>query len=143
MAVTVQKITLWRGEVANRPGALAEILEPLTAAGADLQVLMGYREPGKDRAVVEIHPVAGRKRAEAAQRAGLAPSNIPTLLVRGDNRAGLGHRMARALADSGLNIAFLVAQVVGRKYSAVFGFETEADADRAMKLIKKAAAAGR
>jgi len=29
-------------------------------------------------------------------------------------------------------------QVVGRKYAAVFGFETAADADRATNLIKKA-----
>jgi hypothetical protein len=32
---------------------------------------------------------------------------------------------------------------VGRKYSAVFGFETEAEADTAVKIIKKALAAKR
>jgi hypothetical protein len=63
--------------------------------------------------------------------------------VQGDNRPGLGHRIARALADAGLNIAFLVAQVVGRKYSAVFGFESPADADQAVKLIRKAAGSKR
>jgi methionine synthase II (cobalamin-independent) len=44
----------------------------------------------------------------------------------------------RALADAGLNLDFLVAQVIGRKYSAVIGFENEADADKASVLIKKA-----
>ena len=34
-----------------------------------------------------------------------------------------------------------MAQVVGRRYSAMFGFENEADATRAAALIKKAAAA--
>jgi hypothetical protein len=33
-----------------------------------------------------------------------------------------------------------MAQVVGRRFSAMFGFENEADAARAMSLIKKAAA---
>ena len=40
--------------------------------------------------------------------------------------------MARALADAGINLVFLVAQVVGRRYSAVFGFESAVDADRAV-----------
>ena len=46
--------------------------------------------------------------------------------------------MARAIADAGININFLVAQTIGRKFSAVFGFETEADAKTAAALIRKA-----
>ena len=45
------------------------------------------------------------------------------------------------MADAGINLAFLVAQVLGRKYSAIFGFESEADADRAAAIIKRASAA--
>jgi len=37
-------------------------------------------------------------------------------------------------------MSFLMAQVVGRRYSAGFGFENEADAAKATALIKKAAA---
>jgi ABC-type sugar transport system substrate-binding protein len=66
------------------------------------------------------------------------PSSIPTLLVEGDNKAGLGHAIAQAIADAGINVGFLVAQVVGRRYSAVIGFDTEADAKKAAPLIKKA-----
>ncbi len=59
MAVSIRKITLWRTEVEHRPGALAELLEPLAAAGADLQTVMGYRIPGqKTRAVIEVAPVS-------------------------------------------------------------------------------------
>jgi hypothetical protein len=143
MAVTVQKITLWRQEVPNRPGALAQVLEPLADTGTDLQVLMGYREAGKSEAVVEVYPVAGSKRTRAASGAGLKPSGIPSLLVRGDNRLGLGHRIATAVAEGGINVAFVVAQVVGRKFSAVYGFENAADADQAVMLIKKGARASR
>ena len=60
----------------------------------------------------------------------------------GDNRPGLANRIARALADSGVNIAFLVAQVVGKRYSAVFGFESEADLDKAADRIRAAVALG-
>jgi hypothetical protein len=82
--------------------------------------------------------VSGKKVTQAAEAAGLRPSDTPTLLVQGDDKPGLGQAMARALGEAGINIAFLVAQVVGRRYSAVFGFESPADAERAVGLIKKA-----
>ena len=139
MAVTVRKITVWRTEVDNRAGALAQLLEALTAARGNLDVVMGYRVPGQhERAVIEVWPVSGKKLSQAAESVGLRPSETPTLLVLGDDRPGLGHAMARALADAGINLVFLVAQVVGRRYSAVFGFESAADADRAVGLLKKA-----
>jgi hypothetical protein len=140
MTLSIKKITLWRGKIPHRPGALSEVLEPLAAGRANLEILMGYREPGDTmNAGVELWPVSGRKITEAVGGVGLSPSAIPTLLVNGANRPGLGHTIARALSESGINLAFLVAQVVGRQYSAVFGFENDADAARAVKLIRGAA----
>ena len=142
MAVTIKPITLWRIEVQDRPGALAQVLEPLAAAKADLQVVMGYKVPGdRTRSVLELWPVTGKKLSVAAEGAGLQPSPTPTLLVTGDNRPGLGHSIARAIADAGINLSFLVAQVMGRKYSAVLGFEAEPDARKAAALIRKATGA--
>lgn len=141
MAVTVKQISLWRVEVDNQPGMLARTLEPLAAAGADLQVVMGYRFPGNHaKAAIELYPVTGKKAAAAAQQAGLVQAGIPALLLEGDNKAGLGHIIAKAVADAGINLDFLVAQVVGRRFSAVAGFESEADAKKAAALIKKATA---
>jgi hypothetical protein len=140
MAVTVKSVLLWRGVVANRPGALAQVLEPVAAAGMDLQIVMGYREPGQpEKAAIELYPVRGRKLTQAVEGAGLAPSKLPALLVTGPNRRGLAHKIARALADGGINLSFLVAQAVGRNYSAVFGFESDADAKRAATLIRRVA----
>ena len=142
MPVTVKKVALWRRELENRPGTLAAVLEPLARAGTDLQVAMGYRFPGNEsRAAVEVAPVTSRKATAAAQGAGLQPSGIPTLIVAGDNRPGLGFAFAQGMAEAGINMAFLVAQVIGRRYSAVFGFESDADADRAAAIIKKASSA--
>ena len=142
MAVTVKKIVLWRKEVENRAGALADTLAPLAAAGADIQILMGYRYPGDlTKGAVEIYPVSGKKSAAAAGDAGLNASSIPALLVEGDNRAGLGHAISKAVADAGINLDFLLAQVVGRKYSAVFGFQSDEDAAKGAAVIRKAAAA--
>ncbi len=140
MAITVKKAALWGTEVDNRPGALATALEPLAQAGADLLVMMAYRYPGTDKGAVELHPISGRKPIAAAETAGLTRSSIPVLLVEGDNRPGLGHALAKAIGDAGVNMSFVMAQVISRRYAAVFGFESEADAAKAATLIKKAAA---
>jgi len=141
MPVTVKNISLWRKEVENQVGALAHTLEPVTKAGASLQVLMGYRYPGEGtKSAIEIYPVATKKMTAAASEAGLSASSIPTLLVEGDNRSGLGFAIAQAIAGAGINMSFFVAQAIGRRFSAVLGFETEADAKAAAPLIKKATA---
>jgi hypothetical protein len=123
--VTVKKISLWRKEVENK------ILEPLAKAGADLGVVMGYRLPGDQaKAVIEVYPVAGKKITSAAAESGLVASTMPTLLVAGDNKPGLAHKIAQTIADTGGDLSFFVAQAVGRRYSAVIGFANEGDAKR-------------
>lgn len=138
MATKVKKIVLWRGEIDNVPGALARILGPL--AKSNLEVLMGYHRHGDgNRALIEAYPITGKQTA-AARSVGLAPATLPALLVEGDDRAGLGHAIAESLGAAGININFLVAQVLKKKYAAVFGFESDEAAKRAATLIKKAAA---
>jgi hypothetical protein len=137
MAVNVRKILLWRREAPDAPGVGAATLEPFARSGADLKVVMGYRIHD-GRAAVEVWPVSGKKTVAAAQGAGLAATSIPALLVEGDDRPGVGHAFAKAVADAGINLSFLMAMVVGRKYSAVFGFGSEADAKAAAPLLRKA-----
>lgn len=142
MAATVKKIVLWRKEVENKAGILANALAPLASAGTDVNVVMAYRFPGEaSKAAIELYPVTGRKSATAAKEAGFSASSIPALLVEGDNRTGLGYETAQAIANAGINMDFLVAQVVGRKFSAVFGFESDTDASKCAAIIRKAAAA--
>ena len=141
MPVTVKNITLWRKEIENQVGTLAHTLESVTKAGANLHILMGYRYPGEGtKAAIELYPVAGKKVTAAASEAGLLASSIPTLLVEGDDKPGLGFTIAQAIARAGINMTFFVAQAIGRRFSAVLGFESEADAKTATPLIKKATA---
>ena len=139
MAITVKKTALWRMDLGNYPGAIAGALEPLAQTGADLQLVMVYRLPGAEKGAIEVHPISGKKATAIAQSAGLAPSSIPVLLVEGDNRPGLGYAVTKAVGDAGINVSFLMAQVVGGRYSAVFGFENDTDATKAATLLKKAA----
>ncbi len=142
MNIDVKRIELWRTEVDNEPGALASALAPLADAGADLDVVMAYRFSGNiEKGAIEVYPVSGRDQEEAARRAGLEPSGIPTLLIEGVNSPALGRAMAEAIAEIGIDIAFLVAQVVGGRYLAVIGFDNEADARAAQPILEKVAAA--
>jgi predicted amino acid-binding ACT domain protein len=115
------------------------MLEPVAEAGGNLKVVMGYRIPGEEnRAAIEVYPVTGRKVTAAARSVGLSDSGIPTLLVDGDDRPGLGAAIARGVAEAGINMIFLMAQVIGRRYSAIIGFESAADARKAASVVKKA-----
>jgi hypothetical protein len=143
MAITVKKTFLWKKELDNHPGAMAEALEPLAEGGADLQLVMVYRFPDGHKGAIEVHPISGRKLISTANGAGLARSRVPVLLVEGDNRQGLGYALAKAIGDVGISISFLMAQVVGRRYAAVFGFKNDDDAAKATSLIKKAASQSR
>jgi hypothetical protein len=139
MAVTVKEITLWRREIQNQPGMLARVLEPLAKASADVQILMAYRYPGDEsRGAVELFPVSGKKATAAAETAGLTRADIPALLVEGPNRPGVGFDATNAIAGAGINLAFVVAQVIGSKFSSVYGFDSEADRRKAVALLKKA-----
>src|SRR2546430_1421934 len=118
--ITVKNVQLWSLHGANRKGLLAEVLEPLAAAGANLRVVMGYRHPGEhERATVEVFPVEGAAAEAAARKAGFAPSETACLLVEGTDRKGLGAQISRALSDAGISMAFLMEETVGRKFSAV------------------------
>ena len=139
MAVKVRRITLWRAAVDDRPGVLAGALEPLAHAGTDLQMVMCYGNPGQEgQATIEVYPILTRRAVAAAQIGGFSASPVPVVLVEADNKPGLGYSIANAVAWAGLNIRFLLAQVTGKRYSAIVGFETEADAQKGELQIKKA-----
>ena len=74
MAISVKKITLWRREMDDRPGTLAQVLAPVARAGTSLRVVMAYRYPEPaGKAAVELAPVTGRKATPAAQVPAVSP----------------------------------------------------------------------
>jgi len=62
------------------------------------------------KAAIELYPIAGKKASPAAAEAGLSASSIPTLLVEGDDKPGLGFAIAQAIAGAKVNMTFFVAQ---------------------------------
>jgi len=137
MAVTVKRASMWRKEIGNKPGTLADSLKSLSKSGVNLQTVMGYVYPGQPKkAAVEIYPIVGSKATKAAKSARFKAGEVHCLLVEGDDKVGLCHRMADAISDAGINLTFVVIQVFGRKYSGWFGFKSESDAAKAVPIIK-------
>jgi hypothetical protein len=140
--LTVKQVKLWVFHGGDRKGLLADALEPLAAAGVHLQVVMAYRFPTElDRAAIEVFPIEGPTAEAEARRFGFVQSDTPCLLVEGDDRRGLGARISRAISDAKVSMAFLMAQVVGKKFSAAIGFASDEDAGTATKAIQALARA--
>lgn len=137
MALKVEKLTLWSGEVEDKPGALAKTLEPLAAAGANLEVVLAQRNPAKiGVGTVWLYPVRGRKAIDAARSVGLSEAPTPVVLrVEGPDKPGIGHALTHALAEAGINLAFAHAATLGGRFVAFFGFDSDADANKARRIL--------
>jgi hypothetical protein len=140
MAYAISRIDVWTRAIDDRAGSLATTLEPLADAGVDLVFLIARRRtlvPGKG--VVFLGGITGAKGAKAAAAAGFKKAtDISGLRVEGPNKAGDCHRVARILADAGINMRGLSASVIGKKYVLILGFDSEADAATATRLLKSA-----
>ena len=92
-------------------------------------------EAGQAAIVLAVTPVLSALRAHRPRVASRAVAACSWI---GDDRPGLGSQIAEAIAGVGINLSFMVAQVIGRKYSCIYGFETQEDAQVGAALIKKA-----
>jgi hypothetical protein len=144
MSLSVKKAVLWKRTIENRPGALSDTLKPFAKHSVNVEILMGYTIPGAQGGTVEIYPIAGAKAEEAAKEAGLSPSHdTHCLIVEGDDKTGLAHELATAIGGAGINMNFAMFTVISKKFSAVLGFASSADADKASGVIQKQTAAAR
>jgi hypothetical protein len=145
MSFTVTKVEIWSSKIEDRPGGLAKVLGALGNAGANLDCVIARRDPSKPgTGVVFLTPAKGAAVRKAAQSEGVAPAkNIATLKVEGDDAAGLGGRIATAIADAGINLRGVSAAVIGKKFVAYLGFDNATDASKATRALKKLASAKR
>jgi hypothetical protein len=140
MALSVKKAALWRREIVNRPGTFAESLKPFSKAGVNLQVVMGYTTPqgAGGAGAVEVFPVTDAKAEAAAKEAGLHQAKeVHCVVAVGSDRAGIAYDMANTIGAAGINLHFAMCQAVENQFHAILGFDSEADADKAVGLLSK------
>jgi hypothetical protein len=140
MAYTVTKVDVWAGEIADRPGGLGSTIEALSSAGANLEFLVSRRSPDRPgTGVVFLTPVKGAKQKNAARAAGLnTTDSLHSVRVEGPDRPGLGTKMTQAIADAGINLRGVSAAALGRRAVTYLAFDNAADANNAMRVLKKA-----
>jgi hypothetical protein len=138
MAFEITKVDVWAGEMADRPGALADKLDALSTAGANLDFVIARRQPDKPgTGVVFLAPLEGSRQIQAAQSAGVdKAAGLRSIRVVGPDRPGLGTAITKAVGGAGINMRGLSAAAVGDRCVVYLAFETDADADRAIDVLK-------
>jgi hypothetical protein len=145
MPLKITKAEVWSAEIPDRPGGLADVLDSLAGAGANLECLIARRQPGKQRTGrVFVTPLKGQRLQAAAASAGFhAKGRISTLRVEGPDKRGIGARIARAVGDAGVNMRGTSAAVIGRKFVCYLGFDSADDATKAAAAIRNSERARR
>jgi hypothetical protein len=140
MPYSIKKVDVWAGEIEDRPGGLADKLAGLGNAGANLEFLISRRSPDKPgTGVFFATPIKGSKQKAAAQEAGLSTTeSLHSVRIEGADRPGLGLKMTRAIADVGINLRGISAAALGRRAVTYLAFDSAADADNAVRVLKKA-----
>jgi hypothetical protein len=125
MSFSVQKVQVWSGELSDRPGEAAGLLEVLVRSGADLQFVFTRSQPDDPNAFeILLAPIHGPQQTEAAKLVGLAPaSNTAMLRVEGPNRPGIGYELMSRLAVANLPLRGLSVSAVGDRFAAHLAFE--------------------
>jgi len=137
MPYKVDRVDVWRGIIADSPGELGKVLETLRAAGARLEFL--FARPWKTgEAVFFLAPLQGAAQYRAAKSAGIVKwKDMPSLRVRGANKAGLAAKIAGAIGEAGINIHGLAAMGVG-KNSMFYVALNKAAIAKAQRVVKQA-----
>jgi len=138
MGYEITTVDLWFGEVEDRPGALAEKLEALLRAGANLE--FAIMRPSSDvlagTSLLFVAPLVGEAQTRAAREVGLDRSAaLHALRIIGPDRPGQVAGIARTLADAGIRVCGLWAAAIGENSVQYLRLESSADAKRAAQLL--------
>src|SRR5919201_1358785 len=139
MAIKASRIDVWMTIIDDRAGGAAEKLEALAKAGADLEVVFARRTPEQPgQGILFAGPIEGAKVTRAAQEAGFKRSeNIHGVRIEGSDKPGLGARISRAVADSGVSMRGMNAMAIGKNFLSFLALDSADDAAKVVKALRK------
>ena len=83
-------------------------------------------------------PIEGAKVTRAAQEAGFKRTeNIHGVRIEGSDKPGLGAKIARAVAESGVSVRGLNAMAMGKNFLSFLSCDSADDAAKALKAVRK------
>ncbi len=133
MLYDIARADVWVGELENRPGGLAEKLEILSQAEANLEFIVVRRDhESSDTAVMFVSPLRG---AAAAQAGLTKATTMCTLRIEGPHQKGLAARISREIANAGLNMRGFSGASIGERSVINIAFETEEEVDQATHVL--------
>ena len=139
MKLKITRVDMWAASLEDRPASLAEKLEALHSAGADLQFILARRsfeDPGKG--VVFLAPLKGIKQTKAAVHAGFFQTEaLHSIRIEGADAPGLASKITRCAAKANLNLRGFSASVLGGKFTAYLALYDEKDAQKAARVMKR------
>jgi hypothetical protein len=137
MALQIRRVQVWSGEIPDRPGAAAAILELLVRAGADLEFIFNRPHPHKgETSVIFLAPISGPEQMQAARLANLGPAlDVAMLAVDGNNRPGMGFEIMSKLAIAGINLRGLSISALGQRFAAYLAFDNLDIATQALQIL--------
>lgn len=136
MSYKISAVDVYAGDIMNRPGRLARVLEALATAGANLEFVIA-RRVSDNTSRVFVAPLSG-KAARASKDVDLQRAKgMYVIRVEGPDKAGLGAFITRKMAAQGINLRGLSAASVAKKNVCYIALSTAADAKNAAKVLKK------
>ena len=90
MDLFVERTDVWAASIQDRPGGLAEVLDALREAGADLQFVIARRTPDKPATgVVYVTPLQNDREVRAAAQVGFnVTQSLHSVRIMGPDHPG-------------------------------------------------------
>lgn len=138
MSFKMQRVHVFHAEVPDRPGGIALKLKACAESGAHLEYVYSQRSASKAGiGDLYVAPHNGSPAESAAlKKAGMHEVNEPVVMrVEGDDRAGLGSRLATAWEMAGLNLHGMMMAALAGKFVGYVTFDTAADGNKAATIL--------
>jgi len=138
MALEVTQVEVWAASIDDQPGGLADKLEALATAGANLEFVIARRAPEKPgTGVVFVTPIEDAAEISAAKAAGFSQTeSLHSVRAAGPDAPGRGVQITKALAGAGINLRGLSAASMGGQCVVHLALDSGADAAKAEEILK-------
>lgn len=129
----VQRVTFFKTNLADKPGALLGVMEGLKSKGIGLTCLWGFGKPdgNADLFVVAKNP---EKIKNVWKISGILAEEGTGFFIRGADRTGVLVRNLEALAKAGINIKAMNALSVGGNYGSIIWVDA-ADIEKSAQVL--------
>jgi predicted amino acid-binding ACT domain protein len=140
MDLLIERADVWAATIEDKLGGLADVLDTLRSAGADLQFIIARRAPDKPGSgVVFVTPLQNDREIRLAAQVGFNVSqSLHSVRVMGPDRPGVAADLTQKLAKGGINLRGFSASVIGTQFVAYIAFDSPGDANKAMELLRNA-----